>query len=173
MCATIEGPYQSPAFFPELLPISTSWWIPNGAEGWSPNHVTSLWWMGSASLADSGLFLWVHLGGWSFGRGFSGVLDPRGEPKDGIGTPPARAGERGRNTSKSTSVSCWASGQAQSTEHKRPALRNQDFWKPFKHLGQETTDENRPFTIFINVLPCYSNFFWLNKKKDKLKIWRI
>lgn len=121
MCATIEGPYQSPAFFPELLLISTSWWIPKGAEGWSPNQVTSLWWMGSAclSLTDSGLFFWLHLGAWSRGRGFSGVLDPRGEPKEGMGTPPALAGERGLNTSKSTSVSCWASGQAQSTQHKK------------------------------------------------------
>lgn len=121
MCATIEGPYQSPAFFPELLPISTNWWTPKGAGGWSPNQVSSLWWMGSAclSLADSGLFFWLHLGAWSLGMDFSGVLDPRGEPKEGMGTPPARAGERGLNTSKSTSVSCWASGQAQSTEYKK------------------------------------------------------
>lgn len=112
MCATMEGPYQSPAFFPEPLPISTSWWTPKGAGGWSPNQVTSLWCMSSTwwSLAHSGLFFWL------LGRDFSWVLDPRGEPNEGIGTPPARAGDRGRNTSKSTSVSCWASGQAQSTE---------------------------------------------------------
>lgn len=121
MCATIDGPYQSPAFFPELFPISTSWWTPKGAGGWSPNQVTSLWWTGSAclSLTRSGLFFWLHLGTCSLGKDFSGVLDPRGEPKEGMGTPPARAGERGLNTSKSTSVSCWASGQAQSTKYKK------------------------------------------------------
>lgn len=121
MWATIEGPYQSPAFFPELLPISTNWWIPKGAEGWSSNQTTSLRCMGSAclSLVDSGLFFWLLLGGWSLDRDFSAELDPRGEPKEGMGTPPARAGERGLNTSKSTSVSCWASGQAQSTGCKK------------------------------------------------------
>lgn len=121
MCATTEGPYQSPAFFPELLPISTSWWTPKGVGGWSPNQVTSLWWIGSTclSLAHSGLFIWLHFGPWSLGRGFSKVLDARGEPKDGMGTPAARTGDRGLNTSKSTSVSCWASGQAQSTDHKK------------------------------------------------------
>lgn len=116
MCATTEGPYQSPAFFPEPLPISTSWWTPKGAGGWSPNQVTSLEWMCSClSFVESWtLFFWLHLGAWLLGRDFSGVLEPRGEPKEGIGTPPARAGERGRNTSKSTSVSCWDSGQTQS-----------------------------------------------------------
>lgn len=114
----MEGPYQSPAFFPELLPISTNWWIPNGAEGWSPNQMTSLWCIGSACLSRTasgpGLFFWLHLGPWSPNRDFSALLDPRVEPKVGMGTPPARAGERGLNTSKSTSVSCWASGQVQS-----------------------------------------------------------
>lgn len=116
MWATTEGPYQSPAFFPEALPISTSWWIPKGAGGWSSNQVTSLWWTCSAclSLAYSGLFFWLHLSTWSLGIVFSGLFDPRGDPKVGMGTPPARAGERGLNTSKSTSVNWWASGQIQS-----------------------------------------------------------
>lgn len=41
ICAAIEGPYQSPALFPVLLPNSTSLCIPNGAEGWSANHDTT------------------------------------------------------------------------------------------------------------------------------------
>lgn len=116
ICATMEGPYQSPAFFPEPLPISTNWWIPNGVDSWSPNQLMSFWWMGSACLSctNSGLFFWLHLGPWSLGWGLSELLDPRIEPKVGMGTPPALAGERGLNTSRSTSVSCWASGHVQS-----------------------------------------------------------
>lgn len=122
ICATIAGPYQSPAFFPALLPISTSWWIPNGADGWSPNQNTSLRCLGSACLscADSGLFFWAHLVAWSLNKDLSGALGPRGEPKDGMGTPPARAGEWGLDTSKSTSVRGWASGQVQPARQKRP-----------------------------------------------------
>lgn len=37
----MEGPYQSPAFFPELFPSSTSLCIPKGAVGWSANHDTT------------------------------------------------------------------------------------------------------------------------------------
>lgn len=120
MCATMDGPYQSPAFFPEFLPISTNWWIPNGFEGWSPNQLISFWCMGSGCLSctDSGLLFWLHLGPLSLGRDLSELLDPRLEPKVGMGTPPALAGERGLNTSKSTSVNCWASGQVQSKSHK-------------------------------------------------------
>lgn len=42
ICAAIEGPYQSPALFPELLPNSTSLCIPKGAVGLSANHDTTL-----------------------------------------------------------------------------------------------------------------------------------
>lgn len=123
ICATIAGPYQSPAFFPALLPISTNWWIPKGVDGWSPNQNTSLWCIGSACLSctDSGLFFWLHLVAW-LKKDRSGVFDPRGVAKDGMGTPPARVGERGLNTSKSTSVSGWASGQVQPTQQKRSKL---------------------------------------------------
>lgn len=116
ICATIEGPYQSPAFFPELLPISTNWWIPNGVDRWSPNQLISFWWTGSACLSctNSGLFFWLHLGPWSLGWDLSELLDPRKEPNVGMGTPPALAGERGLSTSKSTSANCCASGQVQS-----------------------------------------------------------
>lgn len=126
ICATIAGPYQSPAFFPALLPISTNWWIPNGADGWSPNQNRSLRCLGSACLscADSGLFFWPHLVAWSLNKDLSGVLGPRGEPKDGMGTPPARAGEWGLDTSKSTSASGWASGQVQPARQKRPELES-------------------------------------------------
>lgn len=126
ICATIAGPYQSPAFFPALLPISTNWWIPNGVDGWSPNQNTSLRCLGSACLscADSGLFFWLHLVAWSLNKNLSGVLGPRGERKDGMGTPPARAGERGLHTSKSTSVRGWASGQVQPARQKRPELKS-------------------------------------------------
>lgn len=122
ICATIEGPYQSPAFFPEPLPISTNWWIPNGVDSWSPNQLITFWWMGSACLSctDSGLFFWLHLGPGSLGGwGLSELLEPRMEPKVGMGTPAALAGERGLNTSKSTSVNGWASGQVQSKNHKQ------------------------------------------------------
>lgn len=40
MCATRDGPYQSPAFLPELCPSSTSRCRPKGAWGWSANHDT-------------------------------------------------------------------------------------------------------------------------------------
>lgn len=40
MCATREGPYQSPAFLPELCPSSTSRCRPKGAWGWSANQDT-------------------------------------------------------------------------------------------------------------------------------------
>lgn len=38
ICAAMDGPYQSPAFFPELLPSSTSRCMPKGAVGLSANQ---------------------------------------------------------------------------------------------------------------------------------------
>lgn len=123
MCATTEGPYQSPAFFPELFPNSTSWCTPNGAGGSSPNQATTLRWRGSAclSLPDSGLFFWVWLRAMPPGMevfwGVVGVREEEEWPKEGMGTPPARDGERGLRASKSTSTNCWASGHDQSRQH--------------------------------------------------------
>lgn len=52
ICATIEGPYQSPAFFPELLPNSTSWCIPKGAVELSANHDTTRLCVASMGLSS-------------------------------------------------------------------------------------------------------------------------
>lgn len=52
ICATMEGPYQSPAFFPELFPNSTSWCIPNGAVGRSANHDTTRLCVASMGLSS-------------------------------------------------------------------------------------------------------------------------
>ena len=50
MWAAVAGPYQSPAFFPWLLPISTSWCRPNGQPAWSTNHDTTILWVASLPL---------------------------------------------------------------------------------------------------------------------------
>lgn len=116
MCATSEGPYQSPAFFPDSLPNSTSRWIPNSAVGSSKNHDTSLRW----SLS----FNRYRLGTLNVGaslvedKRFSGPGVLHVELKDGMEIETGRDGEWGLSTSKSTSDSWGQSGHFQSGKQK-------------------------------------------------------
>lgn len=100
MCAAIEGPYQSPAFFPELLPNSTSWCIPKGAVGRSANHDTTRLCVASMGLSrrESKLSFRPLL----FGPCFK--FSPRSAPS-----------AAGRNTSRSMSslTAWWLTDQVQ------------------------------------------------------------
>lgn len=122
MCATSEGPYQSPAFFPDSFPSLTSRWTPNGAAGSSPNHDTSLRWRLSlcASCLGSARFRTSLVEG----ARFSGPDVLHVELKEGMEIATGRDGERGLSTSKSTSASWGQSSHLQSGKHTTSSVSN-------------------------------------------------
>lgn len=60
MWATSDGPYQSPAFLPEVCPSSTRRCRPKGARGWSANQDTICRWHRSCS---NSVVPWARRGG--------------------------------------------------------------------------------------------------------------
>lgn len=65
ICATTAGPYQSPACFPEVIPSCTSLWMPNWADGPSPNQDTMVRWYASCrNESASSAPTWAGQTGW-------------------------------------------------------------------------------------------------------------